>query len=31
MIWRGSDGIPAEKIEYKPVVITKFAPKPRVY
>ncbi|MFM8997522.1 MAG: FAD-binding protein, partial [Candidatus Limnocylindrus sp.] len=31
MIWRGSDGTPAEKIEYKPVVITKFAPKPRVY
>jgi succinate dehydrogenase / fumarate reductase flavoprotein subunit len=31
MIWRGSDGAPAEKIDYKPVVITKFEPKPRVY
>ena len=31
MIWRGSHGAPAEKIDYKPVVITKFEPKPRVY
>jgi succinate dehydrogenase / fumarate reductase flavoprotein subunit len=31
MIWRGNDGAPAEKIDYKPVVITKFEPKPRIY
>jgi succinate dehydrogenase / fumarate reductase flavoprotein subunit len=31
MVWRGSDGAPAERIAYKPVTITTFEPKPRVY
>jgi len=31
MVWRGSDGAPAERIAYKPVTITIFEPKPRIY
>lgn len=31
MVWRGHGDAPAAKIEYKPVTITKFEPKPRVY
>ena len=31
MVWRGADQAPATKIDYKPVTITKFEPKPRVY
>ena len=31
MVWRGSDGAAAERIAYKPVKITSFEPKPRVY
>jgi succinate dehydrogenase / fumarate reductase flavoprotein subunit len=31
MVWRGGDGAPAERIAYKPVKITAFEPKPRVY
>ncbi|MFM8177488.1 MAG: hypothetical protein ACKN9G_07160 [Candidatus Limnocylindrus sp.] len=31
MVWRGVGDSPATKIDYKPVTITKFEPKPRVY
>jgi succinate dehydrogenase / fumarate reductase flavoprotein subunit len=31
MVFRGSDGAPVERIAYKPVTITTFEPKPRVY
>lgn len=31
LVWQGSDGAPATKIDYKPVTITKFEPKARVY
>ncbi|MFY8167755.1 MAG: succinate dehydrogenase flavoprotein subunit [Candidatus Limnocylindrus sp.] len=31
LVWRGADEAPATKIDYKPVTITKFEPKPRVY
>ena len=31
MVWRGIDGAAAERIDYKPVKITAFEPKPRVY
>ena len=31
MVWRGAGEAPATKIDYKPVTITKFEPKPRVY
>lgn len=31
LVWRGHGDAPAAKIEYKPVTITKFEPKPRVY
>ena len=31
LVWRGSAGAPATKLDYKPVTITRFEPKPRVY
>ena len=31
MVWRGVEQAPATRIEYKPVTITTFEPKPRVY
>ncbi len=31
LVWQGSDGAPATKLDYKPVTITKFEPKARVY
>ena len=31
MVWHGADQAPATKLDYKPVTITKFEPKPRVY
>jgi succinate dehydrogenase / fumarate reductase flavoprotein subunit len=31
LVWRGAGEAPATKIDYKPVTITKFEPKPRVY
>jgi succinate dehydrogenase / fumarate reductase flavoprotein subunit len=31
LVWRGAGETPATKIDYKPVTITKFEPKPRVY
>ena len=31
MVWRGAEQAPATRIEYKPVTITTFEPKPRVY
>jgi succinate dehydrogenase / fumarate reductase flavoprotein subunit len=31
LVWRGAGDAPATKIDYKPVTITKFEPKPRVY
>lgn len=31
MVWRGADQAPATELDYKPVTITKFEPKPRVY
>jgi succinate dehydrogenase / fumarate reductase flavoprotein subunit len=31
LVWQGAAGAPATKIDYKPVTITKFEPKPRVY
>jgi hypothetical protein len=31
LVWRGAGGAPATKIDYKPVTITNFEPKPRVY
>jgi succinate dehydrogenase / fumarate reductase flavoprotein subunit len=31
LVWRGAGDSPATKIDYKPVTITKFEPKPRVY
>ena len=31
LVWRGADQAPATKIDYKPVTITKFEPKPRIY
>ena len=31
LVWRGADETPATRIDYKPVTITKFEPKPRVY
>lgn len=31
LVWQGSDGAPATKIDYKPVTITNFEPKARVY
>jgi len=31
LVWRGVGDAPATKIDYKPVTITKFEPKPRVY
>jgi succinate dehydrogenase / fumarate reductase flavoprotein subunit len=31
LVWQGATGAPATKIDYKPVTITKFEPKPRVY
>ena len=31
LVWRGTEGAAASTIDYKPVTITKFEPKPRVY
>jgi succinate dehydrogenase / fumarate reductase flavoprotein subunit len=31
LVWQGAAGAPATKLDYKPVTITKFEPKPRVY
>lgn len=31
LVWQGGDGAPATKLDYKPVTITKFEPKARVY
>ena len=31
LVWRVADEAPATRIDYKPVTITKFEPKPRVY
>ncbi len=31
LVWQGSNGAPATKLDYKPVTITKFEPKARVY
>ena len=31
LVWRGEGGAPASRIDYKPVTITTFEPKPRVY